>query len=169
MRTLAQKPEVGDGMKPDPLKKTFIIEVGYKEEVKRVWKDVAWSFIYRFEEKLRDMIEDIEVMEDIIQDVNDEFNLKLENPLDIGSEFYIKLTEVKPNDTNRMIIKPILMKKLNWLLKEIEKEIKRRKKIAKKLEEEYDWRGRDAQNGVAYGLKIAKDLIKKAFEGVVRE
>jgi len=156
-------------MKPDPLKKTFIIEVGYKEEVKRVWKDVAWSFIYRFEEKLRDMIEDIEVMEDIIQDVNDEFNLKLENPLDIGSEFYIKLTEVKPNDTNRMIIKPILMKKLNWLLKEIEKR-------EKELE---DWHSAKS-NGVSFlgvkdgweyrnALRWVKDLIKKAFSGVIEE
>ncbi len=111
-------------MKPtsnDEVKRIFVIEVGYEGKVKREWKDVAWSFIYRFEEKLRDMIEDIEVMDDIIQDVNDEFNLKLENPSDIGSEFYIKLTEVKPNDTNRIIISLILKERINKLLKEIEK------------------------------------------------
>ena len=52
------------------------------------------------------------------------------------------------------------------VLKEIEKEIEKHKKKGKKADEEYDWRAREHELGIAYGLKFSKNLIKKAFEGI---
>ena len=55
------------------------------------------------------------------------------------------------------------------VLKEIEKEIEKHKKKGKKADEEYDWRAREHELGIAYGLKFSKNKIKKAFSGVMEE
>jgi len=62
-----------------------------------------------------------------------------------------------------------IKKRVDWLLKEIEKEIKKHKRKAKKLDEEYDWEARNTHYGIAEGLRIAKKIIKKAFSGVIEE
>jgi len=62
-----------------------------------------------------------------------------------------------------------LKERVEQLLKEIEKEIEKHKKKGKKANEEYDWRAREHELGIAYGLKFSKNLIKKAFSGVLEE
>ena len=54
-------------------------------------------------------------------------------------------------------------------MKEIEKEIKKHHKYEEELREKTLYHEALEELGYARGLEIAKDLIKKAFGGVVRD
>lgn len=64
------------------------------------------------------------------------------------------------------ISKDKVKQRVNWLLKEIEKE---QEKYEPKVGVSYDRKLIYWNEGVSDGLEIAKDLIKKAFSGVVEE
>ena len=54
---------------------------------------------------------------------------------------------------------------VNWLLKEIEKEAWKHEKTADSFAKEGNTNAEAWHGGIAKGLDIAKDLIKKAFSG----
>ena len=60
-----------------------------------------------------------------------------------------------------------IRKRVEWLLKEIEKEERKTKRRISNLMAECS--EEDYLQGFLNGLKTSKDLIKKAFEGVSRE
>jgi len=64
-------------------------------------------------------------------------------------------------------IKEDLKNVREWLLKEIEKEIWKHEKTAESFLNEGNTRAKEWHSGISEGLEIAKDLIKKAFSGVL--
>ena len=60
----------------------------------------------------------------------------------------------------------IIKQRLNWILKEIEKEIWKHEKTAESFLNEGNTQAKEWHSGISEGLEIAKDLIKKAFEGM---
>ena len=67
---------------------------------------------------------------------------------------------------DKLLILEDVKSAVNWLLKEIEKEERNREICAYNVSS-YDEGGARFQSGFASGLRHAKFLIKKAFEGVV--
>ena len=70
----------------------------------------------------------------------------------IDDDFFVNLKEVKT--------------RVQWLLKEIDEEIWKHEKTAESFLNEGNTRAKEWHSGISEGLEIAKDLIKKAFEGV---
>ena len=147
--------------------------MGYKEDVDREWRDVAESIMNRIEERIREMLtEDPEVMDEIIREVNEEFNTNLENPSDVDSEFFIQFGKHKLSDVDKHVIKL----KVLGLLEEIERE---RREFEKRNEETQDEEeGVDFETpedmedyyineGITIGLGKSKELIKKYFGDVL--
>ena len=149
------------------LERVYILRMGYKEDVDREWRDVAESIMNRIEERIREMLtEDPEVMDEIIREVNEEFNTNLENPSDVGNEFFIQFGKHKLSDVDKHVIKL----KVLGLLEEVEKEKKTLETKLKKVKqlgyvEKED--GRTIQRCILLGsikeLQSIEQKIKKWF------
>ena len=81
--------------------------------------------------------------------------------------------EVKDETLLRILALTFSMNKIreekikNKILKEIEKEIWKHEKTAESFLNEGNTRAKEWHSGISEGLEIAKDLIKKAFSGVL--
>ena len=65
-----------------------------------------------------------------------------------------------------MFAKEVLKKFIKKVLKEIDEEIWKHEKTAESFLNEGNTRAKEWHSGISEGLEIAKDLIKKAFEGM---
>lgn len=150
------------------LERVYILRMGYKGDVDREWKDVAETIIIRLEDRIRELLEDPEEMDEIIREVNEEFNTNLENPADVGSEFFIQFGKHKLSDVDKHVIRL----KVLGLLEEIEKERKEFEKRNEEMEDEEegvnfetpeDMEDYYINEGITVGLGKSKELIKKYF------
>jgi len=137
MRTLAQKPEVGDGMNPEPLTKRLEI----RKKIQKVG------------EKLYESVEDTDLkwLTGEIMALNEDYVLT--HPDTQGTQIILEqgfTDNQKKWITNLNKKLKDIKQRVNWLLKEIEK-----------LRDKY------VDGDVCLPTDEVIDLIKKAFEGVV--